>query len=120
LFFDGERKLFIPFDWYGGAILAIPEKSPRVVSLSIIWRLVVSFALRLPCIPKERSPIRGWVVRRGGEETSQRLGTVCRRNWVQDVKLLRNKKMGFVTSSTVGTEQRHVAGLVSYLLYVDL
>ena len=39
---------------------------------------------------------------------------------MQDVKLLRNKKMGFVTRSTVGTEQRHVAGLVSYLLYVDL
>jgi hypothetical protein len=26
--FNTERKSFLPFKWYGGAMLAIPENSP--------------------------------------------------------------------------------------------
>jgi len=84
--FGGERESFLPFHWYGGAVVAILGISLRVVSLFPNWRPVVR-------VTRRSLGIR----RSGGEEISRCLGTDFRRKWVQDMKCLSNRKMRFLS-----------------------
>jgi len=39
LFFNRERKSFLPLHWYGGATLAIQKNSPLVCTSLSLWRV---------------------------------------------------------------------------------